>query len=254
MYRALLKVQQSVGSIRKDAVNPFHKNRYASLGAILEVLLPILHENGFVLMQPIERDGDTWGVHTWLYWTGDKVSDRIDCGFIPLLECKDPQAQGKAITYNRRYSIQTALGLWAEDDDGESACGRDAHPAGAPPPAKKRYTNTGACAVAPATVVQVQEQQAPAQTKGVDAVIAPIPQLGSVVAPSEPEVKIDAAPFRYDNNAHRKLLTRAVKEAQIPPAKMTPVREFFESGKWVEASLTADINVLIAKIKELAAN
>ena len=46
--------------------------------------------------------------------------------YLPLLNPKeDCQGFGAAITYMRRYSINSMLGLTAEDDDGESACLRD---------------------------------------------------------------------------------------------------------------------------------
>jgi hypothetical protein len=50
--------------------------------------------------------------------TGESVED-----VMPLMLVKeDPQAQGSAITYARRYSLLTLLSLTAdEDDDGEAA-------------------------------------------------------------------------------------------------------------------------------------
>ena len=244
MFKALLKVQQTVGAIRKDAVNPFHKNRYASLGAILEVLLPALHENGFVLMQPIERDGDIFGVRTYLLWTGDKMSERIDCGFIPLLECKDPQAQGKAISYNRRYALQTALGLWADDDDAESVVR----------PVAPKFDSKGAKVTPKVTpsVTEVQAKQEPVQTKGTDAII-PIPHLESVAPPPVADKSNNQlTPFSYSDNAHRQLLTKAVKSAAVHPSKLSVVREVFESGKWSSLGLVADLGILTEKIKEIA--
>jgi hypothetical protein len=36
----------------------------------------------------------------------------------------DPQGYGSALTYARRYSLASMVGLISEDDDGETACGR----------------------------------------------------------------------------------------------------------------------------------
>jgi hypothetical protein len=36
----------------------------------------------------------------------------------------DPQGYGSAMTYARRYSIASLIGLIVEDDDAETACGR----------------------------------------------------------------------------------------------------------------------------------
>ena len=43
---------------------------------------------------------------------------------IPLGDITDPQKLGGAITYYRRYTLQSLLGLQAEDDDGNTASGR----------------------------------------------------------------------------------------------------------------------------------
>lgn len=48
---ALLKVQQAMKPITKDAENPFLKNKYTSLSAVLETIRPVLTENGLVLVQ-----------------------------------------------------------------------------------------------------------------------------------------------------------------------------------------------------------
>ena len=48
---ALLKVQQALKPITKDAENPFLKNKYTSLSTVLETIRPILTENGLVLIQ-----------------------------------------------------------------------------------------------------------------------------------------------------------------------------------------------------------
>ena len=43
---------------------------------------------------------------------------------IPLGDISDPQKLGGAITYYRAYTLQSLLGLQAEDDDGNTASGR----------------------------------------------------------------------------------------------------------------------------------
>jgi len=58
-------------------------------------------------------------------------------GEFPLV-CKDPndpQKLGSAVTYARRYALSAALGITADDDDGQAAAGHT--PAPAPKPAAK---------------------------------------------------------------------------------------------------------------------
>ena len=43
---------------------------------------------------------------------------------LKLPELNDPQKLGSAITYYRRYTLQSLLALQSEDDDGNSASGK----------------------------------------------------------------------------------------------------------------------------------
>jgi hypothetical protein len=91
-----------------------HHSKYADLNAILSTVEPVLLENGLLLIQPIQ---------------GNSVCTQIvdiDSGAM-LESCLDlpqgitPQQMGSAITYYRRYTLQSALSLQAVDDDGEKA-------------------------------------------------------------------------------------------------------------------------------------
>jgi len=62
-------------------------------------------------------------------------------GEFPLV-CKDPndpQKLGSAVTYARRYALSAALGITADDDDGQAAAGHT--PAPAPKPQAKPAGN-----------------------------------------------------------------------------------------------------------------
>jgi ERF superfamily. len=106
--------------IQKDSVNPHYKNSYVSLEKLMEVVMPVLHENDCVLMQLPTTVGDLPALRTVILHvpSGDQVEDTM---FL-MLDKDNPQGQGSAITYARRYSLMSILGLVAdEDDDGERA-------------------------------------------------------------------------------------------------------------------------------------
>lgn len=121
MYEALLKVQQTIGAIKKDSDNPFYKSKYFDINSLLAVVKPVLNENGFVLTQALCATGGevqrpalrTTLIHVS---TGNTITD-----FCPLPEVPDAQKAGSAITYFRRYALQSLLALEAEDDDGNVA-------------------------------------------------------------------------------------------------------------------------------------
>jgi hypothetical protein len=114
ILQRLFEAQKQIGKVVKNAKNPHFKNTYADINAIVQAVEPILHENGLLLMQPIE-DG--------------MVKTKIVCpessatieSAMPLTMSANPQAMGSQITYYRRYTLQSLLSLQVEDDDGQQA-------------------------------------------------------------------------------------------------------------------------------------
>ena len=112
LHQKLHRAKLAIGKVTKNAQS--HHSKYADLNAILSTVEPVLLENGLLLIQPIQ---------------GNSVCTQIvdvDSGAM-LESCMDlpqgvnPQNMGSAITYYRRYTLQSALSLQAVDDDGEKA-------------------------------------------------------------------------------------------------------------------------------------
>jgi hypothetical protein len=118
--QALLKAQTKFPLVKKSDNNPFFKSKYAGLPTVLEAVLPILNENGLVLSQSPITDGDKIGVKTTIIHA--ESGETIEGEFTMQLSKNDPQGAGSAITYARRYSLISILGLNVdEDDDGNLA-------------------------------------------------------------------------------------------------------------------------------------
>lgn len=127
LYTQLLAAQAEFPKIKKEATNPFFKNKYASLDGILETVLPILHKHSLFLVQNPINDGDRVGVRTQICHTN---GDMIESEFTVTLAKNDPQGAGSAITYCRRYALTSMLGLNVEeDDDGNTASATNQRPA-----------------------------------------------------------------------------------------------------------------------------
>lgn len=106
--------------IQKDAVNPHYRNSYVTLEKLMEIVMPILHENEFVLMQYPTTVGELPALRTVLLHVPS--DSQVEDTMFLMLDKDNPQGQGSALTYARRYSLMSILGLVAdEDDDGESA-------------------------------------------------------------------------------------------------------------------------------------
>lgn len=115
-FTSLLKVQKEIPPIKHSAENPYFNSTYADLGAIHEVVNPILHKNGFIVIQPIQNN--TIETHL-IHESGEEI---ISIYPIIAKSSTDPQAYGSACTYGRRYSLSAILNLVTEkDDDGNKA-------------------------------------------------------------------------------------------------------------------------------------
>lgn len=125
LFGAYLAAQKGMGEVLKTATNPAFKTKYADLGAVIEAVLPALHSNGFALMQPPHSDGALVEVETLLlHESGGYV--RSSLGLRPTKQ--DPQGIGSAVTYGRRYALQSIAGIAPEDDDGNAASGPKGRP------------------------------------------------------------------------------------------------------------------------------
>lgn len=119
----LMKAKNEMGcAVRKDSTNPFHKSKYASLGAHLELSEPILFRYGLIMIQASNVINNQSFLVATLH---HPESNQWIKSYLPLPNPKnDSQGIGAAISYMRRYAINSMLGLNAEDDDGETADGR----------------------------------------------------------------------------------------------------------------------------------
>ena len=114
IYTKLSKVKSEIGAISKDSTNPFFKSKYFDINGLLKHVEPLLDKNGLLLLQPIIK-GEVFSEIIDIE-SGDSVTSSIQ-----LPEISDPQKLGSAVTYYRRYTLQSLLGLQAEDDDANVA-------------------------------------------------------------------------------------------------------------------------------------
>ena len=114
IYTKLSEVKKEIGAISKDSTNPFFKSKYFDVNSLLKHVEPLLDKNGLLLLQPIVENV----VYSQVVdiETGDKVESSL-----ALPQMNDPQKLGSAITYYRRYTLQSLLGLQSIDDDGNIA-------------------------------------------------------------------------------------------------------------------------------------
>lgn len=114
--KALAKVKEEMSAlVEKDGTNPHFRNSFTSLSALLKAATPVLAKNGLSIQQhPTNSKLVSRLSHSSGQWIVSEYS-------LPTHK-DDPQGDGSAITYARRYCYQSILGLAGDiDDDGNAS-------------------------------------------------------------------------------------------------------------------------------------
>lgn len=115
---ALHKAQGKIKAALKDSTNPHFRSKYADLSSVIEAVKQPLLDAGITYLQGIEdADGGVVVETMLLHTSGEWISSKLR---IPATK-QDAQGFGSAITYGRRYGLQSMCGVPAEDDDGNAA-------------------------------------------------------------------------------------------------------------------------------------
>lgn len=117
-HAALCKAQAEMPAAAKDADNSYFNTSYADLRSVQRACMPALTSNGFSVFQRIEhRDDSMWLVTDLCHSGGHVMSSPVPL----VVNKKDMQGLGSAMTYARRYGLMAAAGVAADDDDGNAA-------------------------------------------------------------------------------------------------------------------------------------
>ena len=113
---ALAKCQGELTPAQKNSKNPFFKSVYADLTDCLACCKEPLAKNGLAVIQTMQYNetGPTLMHTTLTHSSGQWIRSTM-----PLI-CKNPndiQSMGSSITYCRRYSLCSIVGISAGDDD-----------------------------------------------------------------------------------------------------------------------------------------
>jgi len=134
---ALVKAQGAMPAVGKEGNNPAFRSKYMTLDGILAVAVPVLTKHGIAVVQgsqvesldenqrPVSVCIETRLLHESGEWLAVEA-------IIPVSK-QDAHGMGSAITYGRRYSLASILGIMAdEDDDANNAVAQKPAPASQP--------------------------------------------------------------------------------------------------------------------------
>jgi hypothetical protein len=114
LFLALIKFQKNVKPIPKNKVNPFYNSKYAELSTVIDVCQPALNDAGLAVIQTMRilpESSDNVLVTLLCHESGETLESSI---FLPKIA--DAQKLTGAVTYLRRTSYLSILGLVADDD------------------------------------------------------------------------------------------------------------------------------------------
>lgn len=118
IIEALAKVLPELESAKKNAANPHLKSKYANLSAVMAAVEPAKEHGLWYRQVPHDRADGACIETIYIHKDGEEMSAGMT--FVKA-DKQTSQGFGSAMTYARRYSLQCAFGLDAEDDDGHAA-------------------------------------------------------------------------------------------------------------------------------------
>ena len=114
---ALIKAQAEMPkNIAFDSKNPYYNSQYASLGAVINAVGPVLARHGLnVLQLPASESFAVGLASVIIHESGEWISSKI---LVPIQASGNvAQEAGKAITYLRRYSLSAICGVYSDEDN-----------------------------------------------------------------------------------------------------------------------------------------
>jgi len=153
---ALGKAQAEMPVAIFDEVNAFLKNKYATLGKVIETATPIMGKNGLSYSQLTTGSGGEIGVETILmHESGEWISSTATLPIEAEKGKSKAQVAGSNISYLRRYALASILGIYSDEDNDGNNVGTANRTTNRPAPATTRQ---------PAREPQTQTSEKPTMT------------------------------------------------------------------------------------------
>jgi hypothetical protein len=116
---AMAKAQAEMHNPRLDSTNPHFKSKFASLAAVREAVIPVLAKHGLSLTQfPVTHEGTAGCINHLAHESGEWMEET----FLLPVDKSNAHGYASALTYAKRLSMQSVVGVVGdEDDDGNAA-------------------------------------------------------------------------------------------------------------------------------------
>lgn len=116
LFTALPKAQNEMGTAKEDGFNKHLGAGYASIDSLHAAYKKACSNHGLAIIQDVYSEGEDYFLETRLtHSSGQWMSSSMKL----LLAKRDMQSLGAAVTYAKRYSITSILGISTEVDEAE---------------------------------------------------------------------------------------------------------------------------------------
>lgn len=121
LFASIAKAQAKISAVTKEGKNPHFRSSYVTLDSILNGPVKVFNECGIAVVQMPSMVDDRVNIRTVLaHSSGASIQSDLS---LPC-EIGNPHKVGSTITYLRRFSLSSILGIAGEsDDDGNAAAG-----------------------------------------------------------------------------------------------------------------------------------
>jgi hypothetical protein len=126
LAESLAKAQAEMSNPKFDKTNPHFKNKFASLAAVRDAVIPALAKHGIACVQDVYTD-ETGKVACKTHLLHSSGERAIYGPLTMPVSKADAQGFGSAATYARRYHLMAVANVVGdEDDDANAATGKPA--------------------------------------------------------------------------------------------------------------------------------
>jgi len=117
LYKALADFQQECPTIAKATAG--YNYKYADLPSIIETINPLMKAHRLGFTQQLRYSEGVRKVATIIFHTetGNSIESEIDIPTVEFKGMNDYQSLGSGITYLRRYTLSSALGIVTDEDN-----------------------------------------------------------------------------------------------------------------------------------------
>ncbi|MBP98690.1 hypothetical protein CMK18_22285 [Candidatus Poribacteria bacterium] len=120
IFKALSAAQGEFVTLKKDKKG-VHNSTFADLSSFLDMVRPVFSRHNLFLAQPVKYEDNMIVISTFIGHASGQFLQSEELKMPALQNANKAHGIAGSVTYARRYSLQSMLGIAAEDEDTDGA-------------------------------------------------------------------------------------------------------------------------------------